>query len=58
MWVQLGVVKLTGSFAIYRDVFAIFTWYIVPPRTIEPTAVVKSSIREDACQYPFAEINW
>jgi len=54
---ELEVLNLI-SFAIYRDVFAIFTRYIVPPRTIEPTTVVKSSIREDACQYPFAEINW
>ena len=32
---ELEVLNLI-SFAIYRDVFAIFTWYIVPPRTIEP----------------------
>ena len=54
---ELEVLNLI-SFAIYRDLFPIFTWYIVPPRTIESTTVGKSSIREDACQYPFAEINW
>jgi hypothetical protein len=58
MWVQLGVVILTGSFAIYRDVLTIFTWYIVPPRTIEPATIVKPPIRKDTCQYPFAEIYW
>ena len=41
MWVQLGVVILTGSFAIYRDVLTIFTWYIVPPRTIEPAIALE-----------------
>ena len=33
MWVQLGVVVLTGTLCIYGDEFAILAWYVVPPRT-------------------------
>ena len=58
VWVQLRVIILAGTLCIYGDVFPILAWYILPPRTIESTTMVKSSIGEYTCQYPFAEIYW
>ena len=58
MGIKLGVIIFTGAFAIYRNVLAIVTWYIVPPCPIEPATMVKLSIGENTSKYALAEVYW
>tara|TARA_A100001011_G_C14066805_1_gene738518 strand:- start:208 stop:495 length:288 start_codon:yes stop_codon:yes gene_type:complete len=50
MRTELGEVILGGHRLMYCNAWPVFTWYILPPPSIEPPTLFKRSIGEDVAK--------